>query len=196
MYSQLPGARAAPAHARMSINTLRPHKANSRPGNCTRPLEAETLDKLKPQKKIIVAANQIKLNHETAIQESASLHVVQRNQEKRVCGCSGCPGTARSPQEGTEEALGDRERALGDRAAQPQHTSGTAAFSTQLMGKALTICLTCNTQGSWQGTAGHGEKCPLGCPGDTSWCPPSWSRTWSLSKREETKFTLHLLAHF
>lgn len=58
------------------------------------------------------------------------------------------------------------------RAAQAQHTWGTAEFSTQLMGKALTICLTCTTQGTWQGTAGHREKCPLGCPGDTSWCCP------------------------
>lgn len=131
MYSQLPGARAAPAHGRMSINTLRPHKANSRPGNCTRPLEAETLDKLKPQKKIIVAANQIKLNHETAIQESVSLHVVQRNQEKRVFGCSGCPGTARSPRQGTEQLWGTGDEPWAPlaalRAAQAPHTSGTAA---------------------------------------------------------------------
>lgn len=174
MYSQLPGARAAPAHGRMSINTLRPHKANSRPGNCTRPLEAETLDKLKPQKKIIVAANQIKLNHETAIQESVSLHVVQRNQEKRVFGCSGCPGTARSPQQGTEQALGDRGRALGS-SRSPQRCPGSAHHgncSCRVQHSALTICLTCATQGTGQSTAGHCEKCPLGCPGDTSWCPP------------------------
>lgn len=110
----------------MSINTLRPHKANSRPGNCTRPLEAETLDKLKPQKKIIVAANQIKLNHETAIQESVSLHVVQRNQEKAgVClNARRALATARSPREGTEQALGERQRCL--------RSSPTPSASTEL----------------------------------------------------------------
>lgn len=77
-------------------------------------------------------------------------------------------------------ALGKGQNSSGGQGTSPgllSQPSGLPRLCTpwelQLQGSALTICLTCTTQGTWQSPAGHCEKCPLGCPGDTSWCPPS-----------------------
>lgn len=82
-----PSARGRPAvvktsskHSLMSINTLRPHKANRLPGNCTRPLEAESVDKLKPQKQNIkiVAAHQNQKNHKKQQHRSLSTRCTKK----------------------------------------------------------------------------------------------------------------------
>lgn len=172
----------------MSINTLRPHKANSRPGNCTRPLEAETLDKLKPQKKNnrSCQSNQMKSRN-----SNTGVGIFTCCTEKS--GGSGClsmlgvPWPLLGPTGRTEQLGGRGSDASAPLPPHSQHRAAQLSPALELqvqsptladshpnqafipaagLGGVLTIC---PVQGNWPGTRRKAGRAPVQCPLGIPW---------------------------